>query len=71
MFLVVLISIIDDFERSKHKSTIIFTSQIDSSLINANKILSDYIKPIEIIERQQREIHERDSLIRDMINKIR
>ncbi len=62
--------IIRDFERAKHKSTINLMSQMEISLVNANRELSDYINLIEVIERKQREIVERDSLIRDMIKKI-
>ena len=57
-------------ESPKHKNTIMLASKMDSSLTAVNKVLSDYLKPIEIIERQKREIHYRDSLIRDMIIKI-
>lgn len=45
-------------------------AQMDSSLALVNKVLSDYLKPIEIIEKQQRKIHYRDSLIWDMTQKI-
>ncbi len=67
-FLVIL-HFVNDFRNFKYKNTTIIT-QIDSSIAAVNRVLTDYIRPIEIIEQQKQEIHYRDSLIWDMTRKI-